>query len=175
MRSGRIRRRAEPLEATVARICREAGARVRENAFLKDMNVGVPASDERRIEVLASGLPCYNGAQLAIDVCLYSPLRGDGTARPRAHWQDGAALLDAIADKHATYAELVGGRRCRLVVLALEAGGRMSAETIAFVQQLAAARARSATASPGHGTGEEPFRVPASPLRQARPLRARGC
>ena len=33
---------------------REAGARVRYNVFLRDVNVGVPAADGRRIEVLAT-------------------------------------------------------------------------------------------------------------------------
>ena len=55
--SGRIRKRASPVERRVAKICHEAGARVRFNAFLRDMNVG--AADERRIEVLAQDLPSF--------------------------------------------------------------------------------------------------------------------
>ena len=47
----------------LARICREAGARVRYN-----MIVCVPANDERRIEVLAQDLPCFGGTQLAVDI-----------------------------------------------------------------------------------------------------------
>ena len=52
-RSGRVRKRATPTERMLARICREAGARVKYNAFLRDMNLGVRANDEERIEVLA--------------------------------------------------------------------------------------------------------------------------
>ena len=52
----------------MARVCREVGARVRLNAYFRVMNVGVAAGDERRIEVLASGLPCHHGAQLTVDV-----------------------------------------------------------------------------------------------------------
>ena len=55
-RSGRLRSRAVPTERTLARVCREAGATVRRNAKLRDMNISVPATDERAIEVLASGL-----------------------------------------------------------------------------------------------------------------------
>ena len=46
----------------LVRVCREGGARVRHNTFLRDMNVGVRASDERRNEVLAQDLPCFGGA-----------------------------------------------------------------------------------------------------------------
>ena len=66
-RSGRLRSRAVPMERTQA-VCREAGATVRINTRLRDMNLSVPAIDERTIEVLASGLPMNHGAQLAVDI-----------------------------------------------------------------------------------------------------------
>ena len=69
-RTGRLRKRATPIERVLARVCREAGARVRFNAFLRDMNIGVGANDGRRIEVPAQDLPCFGGAQLAVDVTL---------------------------------------------------------------------------------------------------------
>ena len=56
----------ELFERTLARVCREAGATVRCNAKLRDMNVRVHATDERSIEVLASGLAMNHGAQLAV-------------------------------------------------------------------------------------------------------------
>ena len=55
--SGVLPTRALPLELTVARVCREAGARVARNVRLADMNVDVPVADARRIEVVANGLP----------------------------------------------------------------------------------------------------------------------
>ena len=61
-RSGRLRTRAVAPERTLARDQREAGANVRFNCLLRDMNVAVRAEDERRIEVLASGLPLFHGA-----------------------------------------------------------------------------------------------------------------
>ena len=45
-RSGRLRW-AVPRERTLARVCREAGASVRINTKLRDMNLSVPATDER--------------------------------------------------------------------------------------------------------------------------------
>ena len=50
--TGRLKKRASPMERVLARVCREAGARVKFNAF----------TDTRRIEVLAQDLPCFGGA-----------------------------------------------------------------------------------------------------------------
>ena len=54
------------------------------NAFLRNMNIAVPASDERRIEVMAQDLPCFCGSQLAIDVTLRSGLGRSGEPQPSA-------------------------------------------------------------------------------------------
>ena len=67
-RSGRLRARAVGPERSLARVCREAGATVRTNTLLRDMNLCVPAFDARAIEVLATGVPLHNGVQLAVDV-----------------------------------------------------------------------------------------------------------
>ena len=50
------------LERAAARVCREAGARVATNVLLRDMNIDVPPADGRRAEVLANGLPLWQGA-----------------------------------------------------------------------------------------------------------------
>ena len=111
------------------------------NASSWDLNLTVRASDERRIEVIASGLPVFGGAQLAIDVTVRSMLRCNGTPHGRAHWMDGVVAQEARRNKEDTYPELAGGGRCRLVVLAIETGGRCSAETTEFLRQLAEAKA----------------------------------
>ena len=140
-RSGRVKARATPIERVVAQICREAGARVRPNVKLRDLNIAVRASDERQIEVIASGLPLFGGSQLAVDVTLRGALSRDGIPRSEAHWRDGAAADAARADKESKYPELAAGSRCCLVVLALETAGRFSAETVDFLHQLAQAKA----------------------------------
>ena len=89
-RSGRLRSRAVAPERTLARICREAGAVVRCNVKLREMNVTVAANDEREVEVLASGLPLEHGAQLAVDVTLRSAVTASGRACPNAAVVDGA-------------------------------------------------------------------------------------
>ena len=50
--AGVLVRRACPLERAAARICREAGARVATNVFLRDLNLGLPLTDGRRLEVV---------------------------------------------------------------------------------------------------------------------------
>ena len=141
-RTGRLRKRASPTERMLARVCREAGARVRFNAFLRDMNVNVAATDERRIEVLAQDLPCFGGAQLAVDITLRCVLSSAGEPHPNTADVDGAALMVAREDKERIYPELTTSGRCRLVVVAIETGGRWSTEAVDFVRQLSFAKAR---------------------------------
>ena len=47
-----------PLENADARICREAGGRVRTNVLVRDLDLGVVDQfDARRLEVVVEGLP----------------------------------------------------------------------------------------------------------------------
>ena len=142
--AGVLGKRGFPLECAAAQVCREGGARVSTNVFVRDMDLAVHNGlDSRRLEVVADGLTLWRGAQLAIDTTMVSPLRRDGTTRPRAANFDGAALEVARRRKEATYPELSGeGGRARLVVLAAEVGGRWSAETAQFLTALAKARAQ---------------------------------
>ena len=71
------------MESAAARVCREAGGRVSANVFVRDLDTALPdRADERRIEVIADGLPLFHGAQLPIDT-LVSPLSRDGAPYAR--------------------------------------------------------------------------------------------
>ena len=144
-RSGRLKKRAIPTERALARVCREEGATVMSNVLLRDMNVDVPASGGRRIEVLAQDLPCFTGTHLAMDITLRSPLTSPGEAHPNAADTDGAVLLQARRDKERTYPELTAGR-CKLVVLGIETGGRWAEEGVQLLRQLSVAKAREVPA-----------------------------
>ena len=146
---GVLAHRAGPLERAAARICREAGARVATYVALRDMNLDAPATDGRRIEVVANGLHVWRGAQIAVDTTLVSPLQRDGQPRPPR-----LALQQATSRKHRTYPELLGaGRvRCRLVVLGMEVGGRISNGASAFLHRLA----RVGPGSGHHGRRKPP-------------------
>ena len=127
--AGVLGRRGCPLETAAAQVCREAGARVRLNTMVRDLDL-LPGAllDNGRLEVVADGLSLFNGAQLAIDTTMVSALRGDGTARRGAQHTSGTAIMSARRRKELTCPELSGdGGRARLVVLAT--GGRWSQDT----------------------------------------------
>ena len=133
-RIGLLKPRGTPAEVCRARICREAGARVKENQLLRDLNVIVLADDQRRIEVIANGLPFWGGKQVAIDTTVVSALTGRGMARGR---RLGQAIHEAEQDKCRRYHELVNGSRCHLLVMAFEVAGRWSVTAVTFLQNLA--------------------------------------
>ena len=145
--AGILRSRGGPLERAAARICREAGARVTTNTRIIDLNIDhVDTQDDRRIEVIANGLPLWGGAQLAVDTTLVSPLTRAGHPRMRGGQYRGTALRDARRNKERTYPELLPDRRCRLVVFGIEVGGRWSDEAATFLRLLAHTKARQAPA-----------------------------
>ena len=83
--AGVLGRRGFAVQSAIARICREGGARVSTNLFVRDLDLGAfNLFDGRRLEVVANGLSLFGGAQLAIDTTLVSTLRRDGTAREGA-------------------------------------------------------------------------------------------
>ena len=80
--AGVLGRRGYPLESCAARICREAGARVSVNVRVQDLDLFPgPRADNRRLEVVADGLPLFHGAQLAVDTTMVSTVRADGAPR----------------------------------------------------------------------------------------------
>ena len=99
-RSGKLKLRSRPVEKMWVRILREAGARVRENVYLRDTTLqGISPSDGRHIEIVATGLPLGRGVPLAIDSTLVSPPHMDGSPLPRAAGVPGVALAAAEATK----------------------------------------------------------------------------
>ena len=115
---------------------------------------------ERRIEVLAQDLPCFNGVQLAVDITLRGAVSKDGQPHPQTANTDGIALDHARRDKEAKYPELAASGRCRLVVMAIETGGRWNDEAPDFLWQMAQARAREVPSclilQPARGKGAGP-------------------
>ena len=104
-------------------------------------------TDSRRLEVLADNLPLWGGAQLGLDATLVSPVARNGTPYPRTAAEDGVRLLAARARKEAKYPELQHTRRCRLVVAAMEIGGRWSDEAWSFLGLLAKNKAATVPAT----------------------------
>ena len=62
MNVGVLGLRGFALESAVARVCKEASGRVSVNVAVRDLDIGVPdRTDERRLEVVADGLPLFHG------------------------------------------------------------------------------------------------------------------
>ena len=142
--SGVLSTRALPLEHAVARVCREAGARVARHVRLADMNLDVPVSDERRIEVVANGLPLWHGSQLALDATIVSPLTRRGEAHPRADVQPGCAVAAAARRKRfQTYPELESGAVDSLWSASRSAAGSAPKQCSSCASSHAIARRRS--------------------------------
>jgi hypothetical protein len=140
--AGNLQRRAKPLERVWIRVLREAGGRVLPQPFLRDLDVGV--QDDRRVDMIARGLPVYGGLPICGDASMVSAIHDDGTPWRRAAAENGVALQRARDMHEQTYPELVHSDRLRLIVLGCELGGRQPTEALLLIRQLAAAKAREA-------------------------------
>ena len=89
---------------------------------------------------------------MAVDVTHRSALGRSEEAQPNAAEVDGAILSQARLDKEQKYPELLESGRCRLVVVAIQTGGRWSDEAVDFIWQLAAAKARESPSFVPHQT-----------------------
>jgi len=144
-KSGLLKRRAMPQERTWRRIFTEAGAVVQKNQKLADMKLaGVSPMDDRQVEIMATGLPLYQGLPLVCDASLVSPVKANGIPRPRAAHEPGIAIANIEDVKATTYPELVSSTQCKFLVLAGEVGGRWSATTCRLLRDLAAAKSQNA-------------------------------
>ncbi|OLP81907.1 hypothetical protein AK812_SmicGene37505 [Symbiodinium microadriaticum] len=106
--------------------------------------------------------------QILADVRVRQPHKAcyPGTVRASGHATGGAALVHAREAK-----ELRHSARCKLVVLALELGGRWSNEAASFVRLLARSRARAVPAAiRGPSIAAFAFGPPCSPLQPLAPL-----
>ena len=74
---------------------------------------------------------------------MVSPLQTDGEPHPQAQSRIGVALARARRAKESTYPELLTSSRLRLLVAAIEVGGRISAEAAQLLVDLSTYRARS--------------------------------
>ena len=79
--AGVLGARGFALERAAAQVCREGGGRVSTNVMVRNLNIeGGNPTDARRLEIVVDGLTIFDGAQLAIDTTMVSPLQWDGTA-----------------------------------------------------------------------------------------------
>ena len=91
--------------------------------------IGAIHANDERAGVLASGLPLFHGAQLAVDITLRCALTASGTPRP-------GARADKIEAFRAPLKQQVSSCGCG----SMETRGRWSPEAVEFVENLAAAK-----------------------------------
>jgi len=123
-RVGGVQRRAKPLERAWQRVFREAGGRVLPQCRLSELNLGLRSTDGRRVDLVARGLPLFDGVPVCGDATMVSPLHANGTPWAGAEDHDGVALSRTRRKHEDDYSELVGGSRARLLVLGCEVFGR---------------------------------------------------
>ena len=146
MKSGRVKLRANPMEAMWAQVCEEAGGRVVPNSQLSNLRLGVDPSDTRRVEFCVHGLQYgHGGVPLLCDCTQVSVLSQKGEPHPRTTTVPGIAIERAEERKPKTYREAAQARGIvQLVTLACETGGRWSPTCVEFVQSLAKQKAKEA-------------------------------
>ena len=151
-RTGRFRRSPSRVHAfrIAAATCQTNGEDVRARATRRRStsprtSAGKRHEDTgRQRERQETDRDCNRNTPIACDVTIVSPLKRNGEARPRAAWEDGAAIRKAEREKERTYHELVNSSRCRLVVLACEVGGRWSETCLQLIHDLAEYRSNLA-------------------------------
>ena len=99
------------VESAAARVCREAGARVSTNVFVRDLDP-VVGHDGLRLEVVA----CHFSVvpKMAIDTTLVSPIRADGLPRRQCADVDGAAEPRAPSAAEVRMSAIFGRVRAKM-------------------------------------------------------------
>ena len=96
MSSGRVQARSKPPERAWARVLREAGGSVHEQHLLRNTTLDADPTDNRRIDILVTGLLLHNGRPWFCDATVRSPLERNGQPHPRAATTSGAVLKKAV-------------------------------------------------------------------------------
>ena len=144
---GVLGRRGFAAENAIAQICREGGPGCPRTLCSETSHPTEATHD--RLEVIAEGLTLFGGSQLATDATVVSPLHADGTHRRKADTTDGQALAEAHKHKERTCR---GNGRARLVVIAVEVGGRWPQETKDFLWCKGCLCSQATGAHEQHGT-----------------------
>ena len=140
--SGRLRRRAKPIELAWSAVFAEAGAVVADQVLLRDTNLPVRSRDSRLLDFVAWGR--MFSQPVCGDATIVSPLHRDGTPHALAPDIDGASFSRALERKENTYPELASPNQYgELTVLACETGGRWHHRALTMVSKLIEAKTQT--------------------------------
>ena len=111
-----------------------------------DLRPRIRSDDGRHVDLMARGLPICGGLPVCGDAALFSAVHADGSPWTRADTDDGSALDRTDAVHRRTYHEICASDRMRFIMLGAELGGRLSAEALKILLQLARNKAREVPA-----------------------------
>ena len=123
----------------------EAGASMPDRSIermLSRTNVPVNAADQRRLDLVVSGLSVYRGLPLSCDVTVVSPITQAGQARPGTSNSGGSLLRDAERQNNDNYLEVPLSGLGKLLRLGCEVYGRWSLSCVELVPELARKRSK---------------------------------
>ena len=136
--SGRLQARGRPLERAWSQILRDAGARVREQVRVADLNLTTSrVGDGRTLDFVALGLPVHGGLPLCGDPTLRAPITAEGVPQAGAAADGRVPIRNGEAAKRRVYRDLEESDRCVLLPLACTTGGSWSDTCIDLVRCLA--------------------------------------
>ena len=110
--------------------------------MLRDSHIPVHPDDQRRLDIVATGLPIAQGLPLFCDVTVLSPLTRNGDARPGTSNQGGSLLAAAERENNDMYEEIRSSGFGTLLCLGAETYGRWGAQAVWLVPALATERTR---------------------------------
>ena len=110
--------------------------------MLRRTNITVAPTDQRRLDIVVSGLNVARGLPLFCDVTVLTPLTTSGAARPGTSNRGGALLERAYRENESTYPEVRRSGLGMLYCLGAEVFGRWGAQAIELVPALARERVR---------------------------------
>ena len=143
--TGRVQRRAKPIEKAWSQVFAEAGGWTDEQAQTRDLGLpGCSPDDRSRPDGVTYALPVWAGLPGAWDVTLRSPIARNGSVRPAALRAAGSTFTAARRQTQRDYPAIRRSGQIALVCLAGEVGGAWAPEVHALIRRMARAKAERA-------------------------------
>ena len=149
-RTGRNHARHRGVVDAWRQVFQEAGGHVPDRnveRLLRATHVPVDPSDNRRLDLVVTGLSVARGLPLFCDATCVSPITGAGAARSGCTMIDGSVLAAARRDNQRTYREVTETGLGHLCCLGSETYGRWGSDALDVVTRMVAERCRGLPSS----------------------------
>ena len=142
---GRTHARHKTMISAWKQVFVEAGASIPDRnveRLLRDTHIPMDTHDNRRLDLIASGLNVDNGLPLFCDVTILSSISRDGRPRPGTSNSSGSLLDGARRENDATYSPVLESGLGSLYCLGHDVYGRWGQQAVKLLPKLARERAR---------------------------------